>query len=316
MRTFLFPADLDDRVSTETGKSSPQVALEKKPWGKGFRRDFLPSWTSRAGSRPSLSLSVIYGLRSSSDIRICRAINAPLFGALYFLSGLGGSSVIVFFVLSGFLVGGIGLAKVKSQRFDTLNYAIDRFVRLFIVFIPALILILILNSVGNHFFGDTGLWNGSGALTHKNFSDFAKFLTLKDFFINLLMLQSFYGPYFGTGKPLWSLSYEFWFYVEFGLLATAILHGRAVRGACVALAGVVALFLGFRFLALLGTWLIGVAVSLYRGEKLRHPTLSVIVFVLSSFAMRFGALEGASESQGLCVDVRKCSGVWVGDDIN
>lgn len=216
--------------------------------------------------------------------------------ACYFLSGLGSSSVIVFFVLSGFLVGGIGMTKLDQGKFNLESYAIDRVTRLFIVYIPILILTYLLDSIGNAYFGGSGLWNCASVLMCKNFSDFSALLSWKNFLTNLFMLQSFFGPYFGTDKPLWSLSYEFWFYVVFGLFAISSLNRGAWRViAAVLLLGICAI-LGFRFIALLGVWLIGIGVSRYRGNWLNYPLASLICFAFSSFTMRFfnGKLESAS----------------------
>jgi len=50
---------------------------------------------------------------------------------------LGGGAVLVFFVLSGFLVGGQVLARLRDGRFHLYDYAIDRVTRIFIRLIPA-----------------------------------------------------------------------------------------------------------------------------------------------------------------------------------
>ena len=44
----------------------------------------------------------------------------------YFLGRLGHEAVIVFFVLSGFLVGGRGLERIKNDSFQIGSYCIDR----------------------------------------------------------------------------------------------------------------------------------------------------------------------------------------------
>jgi len=209
----------------------------------------------------------------------------------YFISGLGSSSVIVFFVLSGFLVGGIGARKLDQGTFDPKNYAIDRIFRLFIVYIPALFLTFVLDYVGNRFLGGTGLWNASSALMGKNFGNLNENLTWPIFLKNLMMLQEFYGPYFGSNKPLWTLSYEFWFYVSFGLFAMFVLESRTKRIVFVALIVCIMIALGPHFIALSGIWLMGVGVSRYRGTKLVKPMLSTAVFVVTCLTMRFGNLE-------------------------
>ena len=47
----------------------------------------------------------------------------------------------------------------------------------------------------------------------KNFRQFTENLTWPIFLKNLVMTQELYFPYFGSDKPLWTLSYEFLFYV-------------------------------------------------------------------------------------------------------
>jgi peptidoglycan/LPS O-acetylase OafA/YrhL len=212
----------------------------------------------------------------------------------YFLSGLGGSSVIVFFLLSGFLVGGIGARKLDQGTFDPKNYAIDRISRLYIVFIPALFLTFVLDYVGHRFSRDTDLWNASSVLMGKNFGNFTENLTWPIFLKNLVMLQEFYGSYFGSDKPLWTLSYEFWFYVSFGLFAMFALENGTKRIVFATLIVCIMIALGPHFVVLSGIWLIGVGVSRYRGTKLVKPMLSAAVFVVTCLAERFGNLESGS----------------------
>jgi len=74
--------------------------------------------------------------------------------ALYFLTGLGHQAVVVFFVLSGFFVGG-GIVKAHSQnKWVWKLYAIRRLSRFWIVLLPALLLTLILDLLGRHLFPD------------------------------------------------------------------------------------------------------------------------------------------------------------------
>ena len=59
--------------------------------------------------------------------------------SLYFATGFSHEAVIIFFVLSGYLVGGkaIRLAR-RSTEEQRRRFVIDRFVRIFIVLLPAL----------------------------------------------------------------------------------------------------------------------------------------------------------------------------------
>lgn len=51
--------------------------------------------------------------------------------AFYLLGRLGHEAVVVFFVLSGFLVGGRGIERIMSGNMDVRSYAIDRFSRIY-----------------------------------------------------------------------------------------------------------------------------------------------------------------------------------------
>lgn len=60
--------------------------------------------------------------------------------AFYLGTGFGHQAVMVFFVLSGFLVGGRALEKMEHQKFKPGDYMIDRVSRLYPVFIACLVL--------------------------------------------------------------------------------------------------------------------------------------------------------------------------------
>ncbi len=76
--------------------------------------------------------------------------------------------------------------------------------------------------------------------------------TVPVFLGNFFYLQSFISPVFGSNGPLWSLSYEFWYYIVFPALVLAA-----------------AAWVGIRFrilyagLALLLFWFIGAQISFY-----------------------------------------------------
>jgi peptidoglycan/LPS O-acetylase OafA/YrhL len=76
--------------------------------------------------------------------------------------GLGHTAVIVFFVLSGYWVGGGVLRSVGSGRFNWCDYAVKRLVRLWIVLLPALMLTASLDVIGRGLFASstvyTDLW--------------------------------------------------------------------------------------------------------------------------------------------------------------
>ena len=83
----------------------------------------------------------------------------PLLAAAYLATGLGHQWVIVFFVLSGYLVGGSVLRSFALDRWSWRSYLLNRMTRLYTVLIPALVLGGLLDMAGIHLFGDErNLW--------------------------------------------------------------------------------------------------------------------------------------------------------------
>src|SRR5438046_727325 len=66
----------------------------------------------------------------------------------YGLTGLGHQAVIVFFAMSGFLVGGKALDDMISGRWSWSRYLVRRLLRLWIVLISALVTTAILDWIG------------------------------------------------------------------------------------------------------------------------------------------------------------------------
>lgn len=185
----------------------------------------------------------------------------PLIAAAYFITGLGHEWVVVFFVLSGYLVGGSLLRQLLQQRWSWRHYAFDRLTRLYVVLIPALLLGGLIDLVGLHFFGSSSTYTAhhgmrlmTAAPTHQ--------LTLRVLAGNYMFLQGIAVPVFGTNGPLWSLSYEFWYYVAFPLLAFAFWKDSPAARRLLSFTWLLAvlIFIGWK-MACMGTiWLMGVAI--------------------------------------------------------
>jgi peptidoglycan/LPS O-acetylase OafA/YrhL len=152
---------------------------------------------------------------------------------------LGEDAVMIFFVLSGYVI-----AYVTDQREKSLpDYGISRLARLYSVVVPAVIVTLILDSIGRSV--DPGLYqpfSGSYVIPKT-------IITLG--FVNQIWALDIR---FLSNWPYWSISYEFWYYVLFACLVFA-------KGSLrVTLAVVWALIVGPCILLLLPVWLLGVAV--------------------------------------------------------
>lgn len=131
----------------------------------------------------------------------------PVNFGLFFVTRLGREAVIVFFVLSGYLVGGNALRKFFQGKFEARSYWAHRLARLYTVLIPALVITALADLARRHWLGRT---------------DFDSDLGLKTLVTNLCFLQEVAGSCYGSNSPLWSLAYEFWFYVFGGCLLTAL----------------------------------------------------------------------------------------------
>ena len=116
-----------------------------------------------------------------------------LFQGLAFGAGFAYLAVIVFFVLSGWLVGGSFLNKLDADRAFQ-NYTIDRVSRLWVVLVPTFLIVLLAGAV-------------VGALdtARVSFSTSEPY-SMSAFFGNMIGLQTIVVPPFGGNFPLWSLA--------------------------------------------------------------------------------------------------------------
>lgn len=127
---------------------------------------------------------VEYGLLPASQQNLFTSI-------IFFFTRLGEESVLIFFVLSGFLVGGKSLEKILADKVDIKSYTIDRFVRIMLPLIASVILVIIIDLIiGNQ-------------------------IPYVDILGSIFSLQGIFTNSY-SNAPLWSLSYEVWFYVLMG----------------------------------------------------------------------------------------------------
>lgn len=150
-------------------------------------------------------------------------------------------------VLPGFVIA-YSQDRARDRRFST--YFLKRFLRIYVVGIPVFFL--------------------SGALSYMHDGDFG---TVREWIGNVLMLQDSAGLKLGVvippplfhNSPLWSLSYEWWFYVLFFPLnrIRPALATWLVSGGMAAAAVAYVLDPGFlsRLIMYLGTWWIGLEMT-------------------------------------------------------
>lgn len=159
-------------------------------------------------------------------------------GFLWQLQSLGHPAVVVFFVLSGFVIQYV--ASTKEATIE--SYTVARFARLYSVVLPALALIFACDTFGMSHNASVYI------LDHETFP--VERLTAAALFFN----QSWklhLSPL--SNSAFWSLPYEFWYYQIF---AAAIFFAGKTRFALII--GVM-LITGPAILLLLPVWLLGVA---------------------------------------------------------
>lgn len=159
---------------------------------------------------------------------------------------LGREAVIVFFVLSGYVIAFTTRDGARSLR----QYALARSTRLYSVALP---LAMASFAVGGAVTTLTGTDVESGYQLHKPWL----YLPLHLLFGGQLWTLAETPPWLA---PYWSLCYEAWYYVLFGVAFYA-------RGAWRAgLLALVALLMGYKLLLLLPVWLAGTALQHYLAQ--------------------------------------------------
>lgn len=162
-------------------------------------------------------------------------------GLLLSLRSYGNDAVMVFFVLSGYVI-----AHTAAHRDRTLGaYVIHRAARVYSVALPALLATVLLDQLGRHL--SPALYHGFQYQDDEPLRRVAHALT----FSHELWFSSW--RVFSNG-PYWSLGYECWYYVLFA--CAWYLRGTARALALLLVMGAV----GPKILLLLPVWTLGVAV--------------------------------------------------------
>ena len=147
------------------------------------------------------------------------------FAPFYFVTGLGHPAVIVFFVLSGFFVGGSVIR--TSKAFSLKNYAVTRVTRLWIVVIPACVFTLYCDHISARSLPDvfTGRY---WSIIHSGPEMHTYSASIRTGILNVLFLQTIAAPVFGSNGPMWSLANEFWYYALWPIIWMAIFNKISV----------------------------------------------------------------------------------------
>ena len=192
------------------------------------------------------------------DIPAHRLLLAPL----YVVSSAGHQAVVIFFVLSGYLISRSVFRSLDAQQWSWRSYLLHRLSRLWIVLIPGLILCAVWDMIGLHYAHAPALYGG--ALFNHMTPDVRSVLTWPLWVSNALFLQVVRSRVFGSDGALWSLSYEFWYYILFPLGLFALRRKTRVmpRVICIVLFVAVLVFVGPAITGAFPIWLLGTLLAL------------------------------------------------------
>ena len=180
------------------------------------------------------------------------------------LPWLGGDGVVIFFVLSGYVVAYTADTKDKTAR----AFMINRCARIYSVMVPALILTVALELVGIRYFSET-------------YNALFDHYQVQKLWLYIPLWLSFSSELWGLNEPMltngafWSLCFEVWFYV---FLALSLF----MRGAERVVAMIIApLIVGPKICLLFPLW--GLGVLAYRAQKKisLKPVPARLLFLLS-----------------------------------
>jgi len=161
-----------------------------------------------------------------------------LYASWLMIGSFSHAAVVVFFVLSGLVISQSAFTRERDWR----TYATARFARIYSVVIPAIVLSFAVKGLA--------VWLDPAHLSNEFFQDN---LGAGNIFGALLFLNESWGLHtrLPWNDPFWSLCYEVWYYVIFGLVMFA---GGRYRWLWAILACIIA---GPAILLLFPLWLLG-----------------------------------------------------------
>lgn len=187
-------------------------------------------------------------------------------GLLWQFGSYGHEAVIVFFVLSGFVIG--YTTDIREQ--SVTKYAVARIARIYSVAIPALFVTFVLDHIARSI--NPSLY--SSAYGYEGSHEFFQFLSGL-FFTN--ELWGYHTPV-GSDWSYWSLGYEVWYYVLFGIMVFTVGWWRLVGIL------IIAVLTGPKICLMFPIWLLGLA-----GYKIcSRATIPPVVGLLLFFASFLG----------------------------
>ena len=217
--------------------------------------------SKRVGIAPGLSLYLeLLRLLAATEVVLFHVGGFPLLGGHRAVwNAFGHEAVVVFFVLSGFVIAFAAQTREHTPK----AYAVSRLTRIYSVALPCLLFTLLFDRVGLALVPQlyAGLVTDGSALVR---------LVLGGLFLNeswALSAQMF------SNTPYWSIAYEFWYYAVFA----GLFYFRGWPR--IALTGLACLIAGYKILLLFPIWALGWGVYRWSQRHQVSPALGLVLFV-------------------------------------
>ena len=229
----------------------------------------------------------------------------------YVTTAFGHDAVMIFFVLSGYFISASVIRDCTTNRWSWRRYSINRLSRLYVVLIPGILLTLFWDVLGLELYPDHPVYSGEPQTWQHDYFPVRDRLGANTLAANLLFLQMTTSPPLGSNDALWSLSYEFWYYVLFPLAWRGISQpSKPVRALLsLGLCGALLAVLGKGIRLYFPMWLLGVAVCLgprlpwLTGGRWRVAAAGAIgVFLATLFFTHTAAFQSQVSSSKVVAD--------------
>lgn len=218
----------------------------------------------------------------------------------------GHAAVLVFFVISGFLVGGAAFRQAdRPEGADWTGFLLRRILRLQVVLLPALLLTAGLDV--------TSAWVLDGRpARHEAMTPIP--CSPSDFLGNAFLLQGILVRPFGSNAPLWTISWEWACYLTFPALLVAVRRGNPWPRALAAISAFcIIMIMGPRWIMYFMVWCSGAAVARFRIQTRPAPlslSSSLLLLACSIALARLLAKADLFPVEALLIAVSASFVIW------